>query len=155
MGDVWFYHLTETSAEGALPRLLAPALGKGWTVELRGTSAQRMDWLDQALWGGVPDGFLPHGIAGGAHDALQPVLLTVAGQDVPTRPCLMLVDSAPFDPAEAQVAERICVVFDAMDPDQMAHARDQWRMVTGAGLAAQYWAQEDGRWVKKQERAAG
>ena len=33
-------------------------------------------------------------------------------------------------------------------------AREQWRAVTGAGLAAVYWAQEGGRWVKKHESAA-
>lgn len=155
MGDVWFYHLTETTAEDALPRLLAPALAKGWNVELRGTSPRRMEWLDQTLWQGAPDAFLPHGLAGGPHDALQPVLLSVAGQELPPRACLMLVDGAPFDPAEAELAARICIVFDATDPEQMGIARSQWKQVTAAGLAAQYWAQDLGRWVKKQERAAG
>lgn len=170
MGDVWFYHLTETSAEGALPRLLAQAMGKGWAIELRGSNPARMEHLDRVLWDGPPDAFLPHGLAGGAHDGDQPVLLSVAaadgmgqgglgrtlsGDEVAARACLMLVDGAPFDPAEAGLTDRICVVFDAMDTDQMANARNQWRMITAAGLAAQYWAQEDGRWTKKQERAAG
>ena len=38
---------------------------------------------------------------------------------------------------------------DAFFPDALAHARTQWKSLTEAGVAAQYWAQDDGRWVKK------
>lgn len=160
MGDVWFYHLLETPAEAALPRLIGQATGKGWRIELRGSDMQRMERLDQALWLGPEDGFLPHGLAGGPHDALQPVLLTVAGQEgaglaaANAPECLMAVDGAAVTPEEAARLTRTCVVFDGGDGDQLARARDLWRVMTGAGLAAQYWAQEGGRWVKKQERPA-
>ncbi|MEM1101745.1 MAG: DNA polymerase III subunit chi, partial [Pseudomonadota bacterium] len=35
--------------------------------------------------------------------------------------------------------------------DAVARARVQWKALTGAGVAAQYWAQEDGRWTMKAE----
>ena len=72
-----FYHLTRSLAEQLLPTLIGKSRQAGWRVELRGTDAARMARLDEALWQG--EGFLPHGLAGGPHDALQPVLLTVGG----------------------------------------------------------------------------
>lgn len=151
MGSALFYHLTRSAAEQLLPVLIGKSRAAGWRVELRGTDAGRMARLDEALWQG--EGFLPHGLAGGPHDALQPVLLTTAPQPE-ARDCLMLVDGAGLTLDEAGAVARTCVVFDGGDGDQLSRARALWVQVTGAGIAAQYWAQEDGRWVKKQERAA-
>jgi len=33
-------------------------------------------------------------------------------------------------------------------------ARAQWRSLTGAGIAAEYWSEESGRWQKKAESVA-
>jgi len=151
MGEVYFYHLTDTPLERTLPQLLVRALAQGWQVEVRGADAARMDRLDQALWLGPEDGFLPHGLAGGPHDPAQPVLLTLQPAD-PARDCLMALDSAPVAVAEAQRAVRTCILFDGNDEPARAAARAQWRALTEAGLGAKYWAQEGGGWVMKQER---
>ena len=146
MGAAYFYMLTENAVEQTLPSLIGRAQGQGWQVELRGIDAGRMGRLDQALWLGADDGFLAHGLAGGAHDALQPVLLTTT----PTgRDCIMAMDGAEVTPAQVQAAERVCILFDGNDQTALAHARGQWKALTGAGCAAQYWAQNDGRWVMK------
>lgn len=148
MGNALFYHLTRSTAEALVPSLAAKSRQAGWRVELRGTDAGRMARLDEILWQG--DGFLPHGLAGGPHDALQPVLLTVAGQDEPPgADCLIAIDGAAVDPAECIRAQRVCVVFDGNDPASLDTARGQWRMLTGAGVAAEYWSEAGGRWKKK------
>jgi DNA polymerase III subunit chi len=153
MGEVYFYHLTDTPLERTLPSLLPRALAQGWRVEVRGVTPARMDWLDQALWLGAEEGFLPHGLAGGTQDALQPVLLTNAPAG-PGFACLMAVDGADVSAEEAQVLDRTCILFDGNDEVAKAQARAQWRDLTGAGLGAKYWAQEDGAWVMKQAKAA-
>ncbi|WP_292293443.1 DNA polymerase III subunit chi [Marivita sp.] len=151
MGAAYFYHLTQKPLEATLPMLLGKALGVGWRVAVRGTDAARMDWLDQKLWLGSEDGFLPHGLAGGPHDAAQPVLLTVSAQAANTPQCLMSVDGADVAPDEVQALERVCVLFDGNDPPAVEVARGQWRKLTGAGCSAQYWSEESGRWEKKAE----
>ena len=75
MGAAYFYHLMRSPLEDALPPLLRRSLAAGWRVELRGTTIERMAWLDERLWLGADNDFLPHGLAGGPHDALQPILL--------------------------------------------------------------------------------
>ncbi|SHJ21525.1 DNA polymerase III subunit chi [Wenxinia saemankumensis] len=150
MGAAYFYHLTEATAEEALAMLLPRAAQAGWRVEVRGTDPARMDALDAALWDGPADSFNAHGRAGGPHDALQPVLLT-AGEAAEGIACLMALDGAGVTAGEAAALQRVCILFDGHDPAAVQAARVQWRTLTGAGIAAQYWAQEDGRWTKKAE----
>ncbi|WP_273500531.1 DNA polymerase III subunit chi [Paracoccus sphaerophysae] len=151
MGNAMFYHLTRSPAEQLLPTLIGKSRQAGWRVELRGTDAARMARLDEALWQG--DGFLPHGLAGGPHDALQPVLLTVGGAgdagEGAGADCLIALDGAAVDPAECAPAQRVCIVFDGNDPTALDTARGQWRSLTGAGVAAEYWSEEGGRWERK------
>lgn len=151
MSEVWFYHLSATPLDLALVRLLPMALSRGWRIELRGRDPARMEELDRALWLGPEDGFLAHGMAGGTDDARQPVLLTVAGQAAANAPeCLMVVDAGPLALDEVGGLARACVVFDGNVTPELDHARALWREVRAAELPAQYWAEESGRWVKKQ-----
>jgi DNA polymerase-3 subunit chi len=154
MGASYFYQLTETPLEAALPQLLTRALGAGWRIAVRGRSAEFLDQLDQRLWLGPEEGFLPHGMAGGPHDAEQPVLLTSGAESPNGAVCVMAVESADVSAEEVKGLERVCVIFDGADQAALDHARGQWKALTDAGCEAQYWAQDGGRWVKKAEKAA-
>jgi DNA polymerase-3 subunit chi len=153
MGAVYFYHLTETPLEATLPMLLSKARGAGWRVLVRGTDLGLLERLDTLLWQGAVDDFVPHGLAGGPHDAEQPILLgTSVGAE--GFGCVMSVGGADVSAEEVTALERACILFDGHDGDALAHARGQWKALTGAGVAAQYWAQDGGRWVKKAESGA-
>jgi DNA polymerase III subunit chi len=149
-----FYHLTRSPVEATLAMLLPKSLAQGWHVVVRGTDAARMEWLDQKLWLGPEEGFLPHGVAGGPADSDQPVLLTT-GAAAPNRAqCLMAVDGAVVAAEECTGLERVCVLFDGNDEAALGVARAQWAALTGAGIASQYWSEEGGRWAMKTERPA-
>lgn len=155
MGAALFYHLTRSPAEAVAASLLERALAAGWRVELRSPDAERRAALDARLWLGAEDGFLPHGIAGGPNDRLQPVLLTLPGEAAGNVPqALMSVDGAPVGADEVAARDRVWLLFDGADLAAVDHARAQWKTLTGAGLAAQYWSEESGRWQMKLERAA-
>lgn len=151
-----FYHLTRDPLEGLLPVLIGKAQEIGLTVALRGKDRARMADLDLRLWAG--EGFLPHGLAGGAHDASQPCLLVseaTPAPDLPNRPgCLIALDGADVAPDEAREMERLCVVFDGLDEAALARAREQWRALTAAGVEAEYWSRESGRWACKARHPA-
>lgn len=132
--------------------LIGKARQAGWRVAVRGRDSARMDWLDQKLWLGPEDGFLPHGRAGGAHDARQPVLLTTGPQAANDPACVMTIDGADVSAEEVAALERTCVLFDGNDPAAVQTARVQWKALTDKGCAAQYWSEESGRWEKKAER---
>ena len=151
MGAAYFYHLTQRPLEVTLPLLLGKALQADWRVAVRGRDPARMDWLDQKLWLGPEDSFLPHGLAGGPHDADQPVLLTTGAERPNGAVCVMAVDGAEVAPDEVQALERICILFDGNDTDAVTIARGQWKALTAAGCSAQYWSEASGKWEKKAE----
>ncbi|MFV2052998.1 DNA polymerase III subunit chi [Aliiroseovarius sp. YM-037] len=152
MGAAFFYHLTDSPLEVTLPMLLGKARQAGWRVAVRATSEDRCKWLDQRLWLGPEDGFLPHGCAGTGFDADQPILLTTRAELPNTPACLMTVDGAEISADEVNGMERCCVLFDGNDDAAVQNARTQWKALTDAGCSAEYWAQSGGRWEKKAER---
>ena len=149
MGAVYFYHLTRTPLETTLPMLLGKALGAGWRVAVRGVDPARLAWLDERLWLGRDEDFLPHGLAGGDFDADQPVLLTTTTQTPNGATCVMAVDGAEVSANEVTALERVCILFDGNDAPALDRARGQWKALTDAGCAAHYWSQDDGSWAKK------
>ncbi|MBO9476947.1 DNA polymerase III subunit chi [Shimia sp. R11_0] len=154
MGAAYFYHLTQTSMDVTLPRLLEKARGAGWRIAVRGVDPGRMEWLDQKLWLLGEESFLAHGLAGGAHDAMQPILLTTDVTLANGATCVMSVDGAEVSAEEVQAADRVCILFDGHDPEAVQHARGQWKALTDGGCAAQYWSEESGNWQKKAESGA-
>ena len=152
MAEAFFYQVDGEPPEAVLPRLLDMARRKGWGIELRGRSKERLERLDLALWAEGGD-FRPHGLAGGPFDADQPILLT-AGPGGASRDCLVALDGAPVSEAEAQAAARVCIVFDGADPEVLATARRQWKAIRVAGLAAKFYVREGGSWSLRQERPA-
>lgn len=159
---ILFYHLTRSTAEETAAQLLARATERGMRVMVRGTLPEALERLDRRLWQSPEDSFLPHGLAGGEHDAQQPILLApgtataAAGAEgdavnvnVNGAVALMLLDSAEAASAEARGFERVWILFDGADPVALNHARGQWTRFTSDGIAAQYWSEESGRWQKK------
>ena len=57
---------------------------------IRGREAAEIQQLDDALWEGPAEEFLPHGLAGAAQEADQPVLLALEGHEAP-HDCLICI----------------------------------------------------------------
>lgn len=148
MGEVYFYHLTQRPLEATLRQLLEKSLAQPWRVAVRGRTDAMLARLDEQLWLG--EGFLPHGRAGGPHDADQPVLLTT-GPAGNAPDCLVSVEGAGITAEEVAAHRRSMILFDGHDPGAVEAARAQWRTLTRAGAAAKYWSEESGSWQKKAE----
>jgi DNA polymerase III subunit chi len=154
MGVVMFFQLLRSAPADTLAVNLPRALKQGWQVMIRGTDPAALDRLDGQLWlTGGEDSFLPHGLAGGPQDAVQPVLLGT-GAPVNGAKVLALVDGAEATDAEITAMERVWVLFDGNDETRLQAARAQWKAMTSAGHAAQYWSEESGRWEKKADSSA-
>lgn len=148
MGEVYFYHLTREPVEATLATLLDRARRQEWRVAVRGGDAERLERLDQKLWLGPVDAFLAHGLAGGPHDARQPILLTTGPADN-APDCLMAVDGADVAAEEVRAMQRTCILFDGLDGEALSRARGQWKALTEAGCGARYWSEETGKWQEK------
>jgi DNA polymerase-3 subunit chi len=151
--EVLFYHLSAQPLERASPEILEKCVARGLRVTLRAGSRERVEALNAHYWTYRDEGFLPHGVAGDGPAERQPIYLT-DGEETPNDPqVLMLVDGAEAKPEDMGRFERVVLMFDGNDAEAVDRARGQWRAVSEAGLKAIYWAQDDGRWVKKAENA--
>ncbi|HWT10548.1 MAG TPA: DNA polymerase III subunit chi [Roseomonas sp.] len=148
MSEIGFYHLTRTRLDQALPKLLGRVLGSGGRAFVLCGDGERAKALDAALWT-VPDpDWLPHGMAGGQDDALQPILIGTA--DVAPgngARFLFLVDGA--ESARLDAYDRVLDLFDGADEAAVAAARRRWSAAKAAGHALAYWQQGAGGWEKK------
>jgi DNA polymerase III subunit chi len=147
--EIWFYHLTESRLEDALPPLLEKTLERGWRAVVELGSDERVNALNEHLWTWRDDSFLPHGVAGDGNEAMQPILLT-AGADNPNAANVRFHADGCL-PKEAGTYERAIVLFDGHDNEQLQAARGAWKALKAQGAAMSYWQQtQNGRWEKKQ-----
>ena len=152
MGDVYFYHLTRQTVSQALLPLLGKCLSNSWRVVIRGRDLDQLHELDDKLWQGASDAFLPHGLAGSLGAADQPILLTLEGQQHP-HDCLICISGTPILEEEIAEAKRVCIVFQDDNSADMQTARSQWKSFTRAGFVVKYWSQSNGRWELQAENA--
>ena len=147
--DILFYRLDGSSLEATVTTFAERTVDRGGRVVVRGTAAARLDMLDAHLWTYRDDTFLPHGQAGGAQDAKQPILLTTATTVPNEAKTLLLVDGARLKPDELAQFDRVALIFDGNDEAATQDARADWRLVTQTDHTAIFWAEQDGRWVEK------
>lgn len=147
MTDIFFYHLEQVPLERALPALLEKTLERGWRAVVEVGSSDRAEALDMTLWTYRDESFLPHGLAGGPADALQPVLLTTGDDNGNGAHVRFFVDRAV--PRVEGDYQRLVYLFDGHDPDAVEEARGAWRALSKQNTCT-YWQQEaGGRWAKK------
>ena len=148
MAEVLFYHLTEATLEEALPALLERSLQRGWNVVIQTGTEERRDGLDLHLWTYRDESFLAHATDRAEHAAENPVVLTCGANNPNGATIRFLVDGAT--PPDLTGYERGVFMFDGHDPDQLNHARAQWKAQKAAGHDLTYWQQTpERRWVKK------
>jgi DNA polymerase-3 subunit chi len=147
--EILFYHLQHQPLERILPTLIEKSLERGWRVIVQSSSDERVEALDAHLWTYNDSSFLPHGTAKAGEAAEQPVLLTVEADNRNGANVRFLIDGAPL-PDDADIYERIVLIFDGDDDEAVATARARWTQAKDKGFAATYWQpDQQGRWVKK------
>lgn len=148
MAEIFFYHLTESTLEDALPALVEKSLARGWKVVVQTGSDERRDALDAHLWTFRDDSFVAHACETDPYAAEQPVVLTTSDANANNASVRFLVDGASVPPLEGY--ERAIFMFDGHDQEQLEAARANWRGLKAAGHSVAYWQQTaDRRWEKK------
>lgn len=138
-----FYHLTRTPLERVLPQIAEKVVETGGRLLIVADDEAARVKLDQALWSHKPEGFLPHGQAGGSEDARQPVLIAETVDAANGARNVALVDGVWRE--ETLGFDR---AFHFFDEDAIAEARVAWKALADReGVERRYWKQdENGRW---------
>ncbi|MBS9477938.1 DNA polymerase III subunit chi [Ancylobacter radicis] len=148
MTEVFFYHLQGRPLEAALPQLLEKCLERGWRCVVQASSPERVDSLDQLLWTYDDAAFLPHGTDRQGEPARQPILLTTDDANPNGATVRFFIERATVGDIGGYV--RVIHLFDGGDPEEIDHARAQWRAAKAAGHAVAYWQQTpEGRWAQR------
>ena len=138
-----FYQLSRDPAELVLPKLAQGTLAAGERMLVVSEDADQLGRIGEALWTRIPETFLANGIAGGEHDARQPILLASAAEPANGARYLALADGVWRD---MDGAERVFLLF---PPDRIDDARGAWRMLgTREGVERKYWRQEGSKWLQ-------
>lgn len=148
MTEVSFYHLTRSTLEQTLPRLLEKALQGGARCLVMIGTHERVEPLSAHLWTYDPGGFLPHGTRRDGDAEHQPVWLTDEDENPNKATMLFLTDGAKS--ANVGLYERCFELFDGRDESAVTQARERWKQYRDAGHSVSYWQQNDrGGWEKK------
>lgn len=107
--------------------------------------APRRAVISQAMWDAKSEAFLANGTADAPHAERQPILLSGTCDPVNGATVAVLADGEWRD--EAGAFERAILLFGEA---QVETARAVWRRFDGReDVTRGYFAQEDGKWVKK------
>jgi DNA polymerase-3 subunit chi len=148
MAEIGFYHLTRSTFEQALPRLLGRVLALPGRAVVLCASPERLAALDAALWTCPEPDWLPHGHVPNEDAPHQPIWLTLADAPPPNGARhLFLTDGATS--ARLPDYDRVFDLFDGNDAAAVAEARQRWRDAKEAGHGLAYWQQTSAGWEKK------
>ena len=140
-----FYQLGVAQPDGVIAAIAGKLLDDQQRLLVVASGDGLLARLDRQLWDQGAASFLPHGLAGGADDTAQPILLST-GTDAPNRARNILIADGEWREA-ALAYDRAFYLF---DEGTLEGARLAWKLLAGREDAERnYWALEEGRWVKK------
>ncbi|MCZ8368978.1 MAG: DNA polymerase III subunit chi [Porphyrobacter sp.] len=141
--DFWQY--THDPLEKVVTLIAKRAVGEGERVLVVSANPDQRAAIARALWqAGPADSFLANGEADSPGADRQPILLSAEPVAANGASHLILADGTFRD------APGFARVFLLFPPDLASAAREAWRAQDGReGVERAYYAQEDGRWVKK------
>jgi DNA polymerase-3 subunit chi len=143
--QVDFYQLGGTPPEQVISSLAAKVLERDGRLLIVADDEPFLARLDRILWDQGAASFLPHGLAGGADDARQPILLSTSPDAPNVARNLLIADGIWRDAALSY--DRSFYLFDGSN---LEAARLAWKLLSGReGVDRRYWAREDGKWVNK------
>ncbi|MGN6850733.1 MAG: DNA polymerase III subunit chi [Sphingomicrobium sp.] len=143
--QVDFYQLAGTPAEQVIASLSEKVLEHDGRLLIIAEDEAFLARLDRQLWDHGGSNFLPHGLAGGADDSRQPILLS-ASPDAPNQARNLLIADGTWREA-ALTYDRSFYLF---DDAAIEGARLAWKLLAGReGVERRYWAREGGKWLRK------
>jgi DNA polymerase-3 subunit chi len=139
-----FWQVTDDPVEKVVALIAKRVVGEGERVLVVAADPEQRAAMSRALWQAGPESFLANGEADAPGAELQPILLSADIAATNGASHLIIADGS-F--RESTGFARVFLLF---PPDAAPAARIAWRAHDGReDVTRAYFAQEDGRWVKK------
>lgn len=145
--QISFYHLSRTSLERTLPKLLEKVLEKEARAVVLATS-ERLKLLDDSLWTYRPNSFLPHGTQKEGRPEDHPIWLTDTLENPNQSTYLLVAGGLPLP--ELDAFHNCLYIFDGTVDEEVQEARKAWKKAKDHSHP-KYWQQTtEGAWEEKQ-----
>ncbi|WP_299193462.1 DNA polymerase III subunit chi [uncultured Erythrobacter sp.] len=139
-----FWQLSRDPVEKVVALIAQRVLGAGERLLVVSKDAAQRKAISDELWKAGPESFLANGEASAVGAAEQPVLLSEAVEALNTASHIIFADGEYREPAG------FARVFLLFDDTSLEAARATWRGLDASeDMERAYFAQEDGKWVKK------
>jgi DNA polymerase-3 subunit chi len=139
-----FWQVTDDPVEKVVALIARRTHDVGERLLVVSADPEQRAAIARALWQAGPESFLANGEADAAGAEAQPILLSATLEPRNGATHAILADGA-FRPSEG--FSRVFLLF---SPQAAPAARQAWRAFDGReDVTRAYFAQEDGRWVKK------
>ena len=140
-----FWQRSSGSIERVVAMIAERTRGTGERLLVVDADAERRNATSRELWEHKPEAFLANGDAAEPHAERQPILLSGECEPINGARYAVLADGDWRE--EGAGFERTILLFDEAGADA---ARAVWRKFDGReDVTRSYYAQEDGKWVKK------
>ena len=140
-----FWQLSRDSAERVVALIAERTWGGGEKLLVVAADESQRAAISRALWEAKPEAFLANGEATAPHAERQPILLSSECQAANGARYVVLADGVWREGAEG--FERAFLLFGDAGVEA---ARGVWRQFDDReDVTRSYYAQEDGKWVKK------
>ena len=139
-----FYQLGDAPLEQVVASISEKILAQDGRLIIVAADEAALARLNRILWDQGETSFLPHGLARGADDARQPILLTTS-PDAPNLARNILIADGEWREAALDYDR----AFHLFDGETVEQARLAWKLLSGReGVERRYWRQEEGRWTQ-------
>lgn len=148
-----FYQLTRDPAQELVPVLAEKTLSSGNQLAVIAEEQVLRDNISDQLWTRKAESFLAHDMAGGEHDALQPILLMAAAPTAPeplvNKARFLVIADGKWRADLLHGGYQLERLFYLFAPEQIDEARSSWKSLKdNIDLTRHYWRQEGKRWTE-------
>lgn len=149
MAEINFYHLSQSSLDKALAKLLEKMIATGKRAVVWTGTSEKAEELNMGLWTYSQSSFLPHGTAEDGFVDQQPIYLT-AQQENPNN-ANFVVTTGDVAIQDFMNFERCFDIFNGQNSISVTAARSRWKDYQQANHQLVYWQQnETGGWQRKE-----
>lgn len=142
-----FYHLTLSSLERALPRLLEKMLAAGHRVEVLVGSEERLKSLDHACWTYTPLSFLPHATPmDGLDPKDQPIWITTTPQRPNGASVVVLTDGVDLE--DLSPYHRCVVMHEGEETQGLSRFQAFSHRLQAKDVPVTHWRQTQTGWMQ-------
>ncbi|AZL15704.1 DNA polymerase III subunit chi [Rickettsiales endosymbiont of Stachyamoeba lipophora] len=149
--EVNFYHLTATTLDRALMKLLDKIISLGHKVKILCLNENQMSMLDQSLWSLGRISFLPHALDSDPFPLEQPIILSLDQHNNLNHADILL----NLSEHEVVIPEfkKILLMFDSNNEEELIKARNRWKYYSGQNCFKPTYFKQDsqGNWIKNEQ----